>query len=222
MTTAAPLPVAIVEDDESYRRFLRRLLDGSGRRYRCVGAWGSVETALMAVVAAAPRLVLLDIALPGLPGYAAVPRLRELLPGAPIVMLTGIGHDDVVFESLRVGAAGYILKTEEPGALLAALDDALAGGAPMSPAIARLVVASFARRPPQPVPTVESPGAADLTPREREVLEALAVGLSYKEIALRLAVSPATVKNHLANVYSKLQVRSRTEAILKWLKPRPA
>lgn len=202
--------LALIEDDADYRAGLERLIEGSGR-FALVGSYASAEAALAALPAVAPSLVLSDINLPGLPGPAVVQRLRTLLPATRCVMLTIFDDPDNLFTALQAGAIGYLLKTSAPEEILAGLDEAVAGGAPMSRPIARRVLSSFAR------PLAPSAVEAVLTAREKEILDQLARGLAYKEIAAQLGISPATVKNHLARIYEKLQVRSRTEASVKWL-----
>ena len=133
--SAAPLPVAIVEDDRATREGLAALIGGTPG-HRCVGAWGSVEEALHAPVAIAPRVVLLDIDLPGVPGSQGVVRVRERFPAATVVMLTVYDGEDAVFESIRNGASGYLLKSTPPARLLDSLAEAADGGAPMTPVVA--------------------------------------------------------------------------------------
>lgn len=198
--------VALIEDDAAYRAAVADLF---GRR--CVGAWPTVESALPHLAAAAPAVLLLDIDLPGLPGHLAVGRLRDTSPGVDIVLLTA--HDDpaLLFQALRAGAVGYLLKSVDADALVEAVDEAAAGGAPMSPEIARRVVAHFAECP-APVP---SPSVNVLTARERELLRWIESGLSDKEAAARLGISHGTARNSLSAIYRKLGVSGRTEVILR-------
>jgi DNA-binding NarL/FixJ family response regulator len=202
--------VALIEDDAAYRSGVERLLAGSGR-FVVAGSFGTAEAALAALPSAPPTLVLCDIQLPGMPGPAAVLRLRESCPQTRCVMLTTFDDAENLFAALQAGAAGYLLKTA-PGNILAALDEVLAGGAPMSRAIARRVLAAFQR----PAPAAQPP-AEKLTPRETEIMTHLARGLADKEIAAQLGLSTPTVKNHLYRIYEKLAVHSRTEAVVKWL-----
>jgi DNA-binding NarL/FixJ family response regulator len=203
-------PVALIEDDPEYRAGVERLLARSGR-FVVTGSFGTAEAALHALPSAPPAIVLCDIQLPGMPGPAAVLRLRETCPQTCCLMLTTFDDAESLFASLQAGAVGYLLKSA-PGDLLAALDEALAGGAPMSRAIARRVLAAFER----PASAAQAP-AEKLTPRETEIMNSLARGLADKEIAGELGLSVATIKNHLYRVYEKLAVRSRTEAVLKWV-----
>jgi len=201
--------VALIEDDATYRAGIERLLAGSGR-FAVVGSFGDAEEALRKLSRAPAQVALVDISLPGLSGPAAVLRLRETWPAMPCVMLTVFDDADHLFASLQAGAAGYLLKSSTPEEILAGLDEVLAGGAPMSRPVARRVLAAFARpKPPQ--------GFEEITPREREILDLLVLGLVYKEIGTQLGISTSTVKNHLYRIYEKLAVRSRTEAVVKWL-----
>lgn len=206
--------VALIEDDSEYREGVRRLLVESGR-YAVDQMFGSAEDAVRELPQRPPPVALVDINLPGEPGPMAVLRLREKCPALRCVMLTM--HDDAehLFAALQAGAAGYLLKSAPPEEILAGLDELLAGGAPMSRPIARRVLAAFTR-PAAPAPSPLTAGH-ELTPRERDIMDQLARGLAYKEIAAQLGISSATVKNHLYRIYEKLAVRSRTEAVVKWL-----
>jgi len=207
--------IALIEDDADYRAGLERMLAASGR-FQLTGAFGSAEDALEHIPRQPPAVVLSDINLPGQPGPAAVLRLRQLCPATRCVMLTIFDDAENLFAALQAGASGYLLKSTPPAEILAGLDELLAGGAPMSRPIARRVLASFAK-PMSSSPAGRGPVMGDVTAREREILDHLARGLAYKEIAAQLGISPATVKNHLARIYEKLEVRSRTEAAVKWL-----
>jgi len=207
--------VALIEDDADYRAGLERMLAASGR-FQLTGAFGSAEEALEWIPRQPPAVILCDINLPGQPGPAAVRRLRSLYPETRCVMLTIFEDAENLFAALQAGALGYLLKSASPAEILAGLDEVLVGGAPMSRPIARRVLASFAK-PAEAEPPVGDRATTDVTPREREILDHLARGLAYKEIAGKLGISPATVKNHLARIYEKLEVRSRTEAAVKWL-----
>jgi NarL family two-component system response regulator LiaR len=202
--------VALIEDDPAYRQGIERLLAESGR-FALAGSFDRAEEALRVLPARPAQVVLCDVNLPGLPGPGAVLQLRRRCPGLRCLMLTSFDEAEFLFASLQAGAAGYLLKSASPEEILAALDELLAGGAPMSRPIARRVLASFSRPAPQAAMQEE------LTPRECEILDHLARGLAYKEIAAALSVSTATVKNHLYNIYQKLAVRSGTEAVAKWL-----
>ncbi len=206
------IAIALIEDDLAYRRGIERLLAESGR-FVVTGSFGSAEDALRLLPRQPAQLALCDISLPGMSGSAAVAQLRQSCPSLRCVMLTMFDDAENLYAALQSGAAGYLLKSAPPEEILAGLDEVLAGGAPMSRPIARRVLAAFAR----PVKTVDP--RAELTVRERETMDQLARGLAYKEIAVALGISTATVKNHLYHIYEKLAVRSGTEAVAKWLSP---
>lgn len=202
--------VALIEDEPHYRHGVERLLNESGR-FTVLHAFDNAEEALRVLPKQPPQVALVDINLPGQPGPSAVLKLRESCPGLRCVMFTIFADAENLFASLQAGAAGYLLKTSTPEEILAGLDELVAGGAPMSRPIARRVLAAFARPAPRGAENV------NVTPREAEIMNALARGLAYKEIAAELGISAATVKNHLYRIYEKLHVRSRTEAVVKWL-----
>ncbi len=201
--------VALIEDDNDYRAGVERLLAETGR-FSVLHSFDNAEEALRELPRRVPQIALVDINLPGQPGPTAVMRLREKCPTLRCVMLTMFDEAEHLFAALQAGAAGYLLKSMPPAEIVAGLDELLAGGAPMSRPIARRVLAAFAR-------PVTAPVADEVTPREREIMDQLARGLAYKEIAAELGISSATVKNHLYRIYEKLAVRSRTEAVVKWL-----
>ena len=197
--------VAIVEDEASVRESLGLIVD-STEGLRCTGLYPDGESALRGVAEAPPDVVLLDIGLPGIPGTKVARRLHKLLPSVQIVMLTVFEDEDLIFESLRAGAVGYLLKRTPPGELLRAIREVARGGSPMSGRIARRVVQAFHETPQATEP---------LTPREREVLDLLAEGRRYREISERLGISVETVRTHVRHIYEKLHVHSRTEAVMK-------
>lgn len=201
--------VALIEDDAVYRELLERLLHGSGR-YQVRHAFDNAEDALRVLPQQPTNVALFDVNLPGLSGPAAILQMRQMCPALQCMILTMSDDVEDLFSALQAGAVGYVLKSSTAEQIVAAVDELVAGGAPMSRLIARRVVAAFTRLAP-------APGTEELTPREREILDKLTRGLSDKEIAAELGVSPSTIKNHLYRVYVKLQVRSRTEAVLKWL-----
>lgn len=209
--------VALVEDDSRIRASLISLFelaDGC----RCVNAFASAEEALAGAVADIADVVLMDINLPGRSGIECVAELKRRNPALLVIMLTVYEDADKIFAALRAGASGYLLKRTPPAELLEAIRDVLNGGSPMSSLIARKVVASFqdagAARPAGQAPAAALP---PLTPREKDILDALAKGLLYKEIAERLGIGATTVRTHLRNIYEKLQVQTRTEAVVKYL-----
>jgi DNA-binding NarL/FixJ family response regulator len=199
--------IGIVEDDERLRADFVRVIDESGN-LRCVGAYPSAEAALSDLPSHAPDVVLMDINLPGMSGIEAVSRLRAMVPDAQVMMLTAFDDTASVFESLKAGATGYLLKRAPVDELLAAIRDLAGGGAPMSGVIARKVVQYFGQRGP-------APEVRTLTAREYEVLVALSQGEQYKEIAARLGISINTVRRHITAIYDKLHVTSRLDAVTK-------
>jgi DNA-binding NarL/FixJ family response regulator len=206
---SADIAVSIIEDDAPAREMLEDWIchtDG----FRCVGVHGDAEEALETLPAEKPTVVLMDINLPGMTGIECVRRLKPLLPRTQFVMLTVYEDVDHIYNALTAGASGYLLKRTSQAGLLEAIKDVNAGGSPMSSHIARKVVQSFQRGGP-----VIAAGT-DLAPRERQVLELLAHGYLYKEIADALHISVPTVSTYVRRVYEKLHVRSRTEAIIKF------
>ncbi|HOJ04619.1 MAG TPA: response regulator transcription factor [Bacteroidota bacterium] len=201
------IKVAIVDDDEDIRNGLRWMLEYS-EGYSCTGVYKSCADAREHIGANLPDVVLMDIGLPEQNGIECVRILKAMYPDIQIVMQTVYSDDEKIFESLRAGAVGYILKKSQTVKVLQAISDAHAGGAPMSGEIARRVLNFFSQ--PQPVDEIGT-----LSDREIEVLEALVEGHSYKAIAEKLFVSVHTVRFHLHNIYEKLHVTSRAEAVAK-------
>jgi len=204
------ISVAIVEDKAGVRENWARLLEAAPG-FRCVGAFESGESALVALPGCRPDVVLMDIHLPGITGIECTLRLKQVLPETQVLIVTVYSDADRVFEALKAGASGYLLKSTPPADFLAAITDVTQGRSPMTGEIARLVIESF--RAPAP-PTPESVG---LTQREEECLRLLARGSANKEIARQMGVSVSTVHFHLKSIYHKLHVRSRTEATLRYL-----
>jgi DNA-binding NarL/FixJ family response regulator len=202
--------VAIVEDDNEIRQSLVLIVDGSPG-YSCRQAFPTAEAALELLPDDLPDVVLMDIGLPGMTGIEATQQLHERFPDLDVVMLTVLEDDETVFNSLCAGASGYLMKSTPPAQLLQSIDEVYRGGAPMSAAIARRVIGSF-----QSAPADASP----LSRREREILEHLCDGESYRVIAEKLYVSGHTVRAHIKNIYSKLQVNSRAEAVRKAMRER--
>lgn len=199
--------VAIVEDDAPIRAGLEFVF-GKAAGFVCVAAWASAEEALRAVDRVTVDVALVDIGLPGISGIELIPRLRERSPATQVMMLTIFEDPGRIFQALRAGASGYLVKKTPPGRLLEAVGELHRGGAPMSGAIARRVIEAFH------VPPVTEASVAGLTPREREILDLLAQGLIYKEIAASLGISAETVRTHLHRIYEKLHVRNRHEAVM--------
>lgn len=203
------ITVSIVEDDTPAREIMLEWIN-SEPGFECVGAHASVEEALTRLPEEKPAVALMDINLPGLSGIEGVRRLKLLLPGTQFVMLTVYEDSDHIFNALMAGASGYLLKNTLREDLFSALRDVHAGGSPMTSNIARKVVVAF-----QQMGTQQSE-AGDLSPREREVLELLARGYLYKEIADALRLSVPTVNTHTRHIYEKLHVRSRAQAVAKF------
>ena len=209
--------VAIVEDNATLRRYLAEMI-GNTPGHRCVCACASAEEALVEIPASRPNVVLMDIHLPGESGIACTARLREKLPDLQVIMLTVYKDIKMIFQALKAGACGYVLKRSDEKEILDAIAEVHAGGAPMTSEIARMVVRSFMEKP-------KTPDAADtdqLSAREMEILALVAEGCPNKEIASRLFISNATVRTHLMHIYEKLHVHCRTEAAAKYLRSNPA
>jgi len=203
--------VAIVEDDSEVRQSLTRVLERSPG-ITCLGGFPSAEDALREVPALKPQILLMDVNLPGMNGVECVRKLGPLVPATLILMLTVHDDTDTIFNALAAGARGYLLKPVSATELLAAIRDVQAGGAPMTSNIARKVVQSF--KNPTAIP--EHDNTASLSPREREVLDMLAQGYIYKEIADHLDIAYRTVHTHIERIYAKLHVRSRSQAVAKY------
>jgi DNA-binding NarL/FixJ family response regulator len=202
--------VAIVEDNDTIRESLALILNGSPG-LRCSGSWRTAEEALRGIPQRPADVVLMDINLPKQSGIECVRQLKALLPRIQIILLT-IEHDSqTVFECLMAGATGYLVKNVPPAQILAAIEEVHRGGSPMSSQIARMLVEKFQER------NRASDTATQLTPREGEVLGLAAKGYRSKEIAEALSLSPQTVETHFRNIYEKLHVRSRTEAVVRFL-----
>jgi len=206
--------VAIIEDNSTMRKMLTELID-SAPGYRCVCACATSQEALTEVPKHQPDVALMDIHLPDESGIACTARLTELMPDLQVIIVTVYKDMDLIFQALKAGACGYILKRFRPDEILQAIAEARAGGAPMTSEIARMLVRSF--RAPAASATA-TPDANGLTSREAEILMLLAEGLSNKEIAQKTNISAGTVRNHLEHIFKKLHVRCRTEAAAKYLR----
>jgi DNA-binding NarL/FixJ family response regulator len=203
------IAVSIVEDDARARKILARWI-GRAPGFKLAGEWGDAETALEALAEKDPNVVLMDINLPGISGVDAVKKLKADLPGTQFVMLTVYEDADHIYSALAAGATGYLLKQTPRDELLHALEDVHRGGSPMTSNIARKVVQSFRLAP------AASADGESLSPREQEVLDLLARGYLYKEIADRLNISVPTVNTYVRRIYEKLHVRSRGQAVAKY------
>jgi DNA-binding NarL/FixJ family response regulator len=205
--------VAIVEDDRLIREGLCTLINGA-KGYGCTGAYRSMEEALARPWSEVPLVALVDIGLPGMSGIQGLPILREKYPDVALLMLTIYDDDERIFDALCAGAGGYLLKKTPPEKLLESLAEVLAGGAPMSPEVARRVLRLFREiRPP-------AAAEARLTPHELRLLKLLVEGHNYQSAAAELGVSFSTINFHMQNIYGKLQVHSKSEAVAKALRQR--
>ena len=205
------IPIAIVEDDLLVSGSLREILE-SDPRCVCVGVYASAEEALAGMPSQPPRVALIDINLPGIDGVALVHRLAPLLPNTQFLMLSVLSDAQTIFRALAAGAHGYLLKPVRANHLLAAVHDVYGGGSPITSSIARKIVQSFQQ--PQKAPL---PAQIKLGPREGDVLDLLAQGLAYKEIADKLGISRNTVMTVVQRIYQKLHVHSRGEAVARFL-----
>lgn len=206
-----PIKVAIVEDDEGIRSSLAALIRRAPS-LRLLGEYADAETALKEVPRQIPDVVLMDINLPGMNGVDCVRHLKAAVPQIQFLMLTVYEDSESLFNSLKAGATGYLLKRTASSRLLEAIKDVYHGGSPMTPQLARRVVQFFS-----PTTGEKSP-VSRLTPGEKDFLEQLANGYAYKEIADRMNISIDTVRSYVRTVYEKLQVHSRTEAVVKYLR----
>lgn len=202
------IDIVIIEDDPVIREWLASVISSSPG-FACVGRYGDVETALARMDEDPPDIVLMDIVLPGKSGIDGTRKLKQRNPNIDVLILTVHENDDMVFQALCAGASGYLTKNITPNRLLEAIREVRNGGAPMSTNIARMVVASFRTN-------TESP----LTLRETEVLHLLSRGKSYTVIADELFIDGETVRSHIKNIYRKLEVNSKAEAIEKAMKDR--
>lgn len=212
-TRPALIKVAIIEDRREIRDGLAMLIGGTDG-YACTGSYHSMEEALAKIGADLPDVALCDIGLPGMSGIEGMRLLKERYPGLLLLMLTVYDDDERIFDALCAGACGYLLKKTPPARLLESLKDAVSGGSPISPEVARRVITLFR--------DVRPPERADyeLTPHETRLLKLLVEGHNYKTAALELNVSVNTVSFHMRRIYEKLQVHSKSEAVAKALRDR--
>ena len=201
------ISIAIIEDDKITRETLESII-GTTEGFDCAGTFADAETGLEFLTDNPADIVLMDIHLPGMDGIECVRQLKSVHPEMQFIMCTIFQDDDSVFNALKAGATGYLLKNDDPGKIVDAIRELHAGGSPMTPQIARRVLESFKR------PAVNE-DIHLLTNRETEMLGLLAKGFRYKEIAEKLFISTATVRTHIYNIYQKLHVQSRTDAINK-------
>lgn len=208
-----PIEVAIVEDNAALGESLLRVVE-SIPGARCIGVWGTAEEGLKKIDAFRPSIVLMDINLPGMSGIEATALLKRHLPEILVIIVTVHREHEKIFDALKAGACGYLIKRSRAADVRQAILDVHSGGAPMSAEIARRVVEAFHDNQPK---HANEPEPVRLSQRETEVAKLIAEGLANKEIADRLGISTETVRGHLKNIYEKLHVRSRTEAAVKYL-----
>lgn len=217
VTAESPLPeaikVAIIEDRREIREGLAMLIDGT-EGYSCVGAFPTMEDAIARLHFNLPRVALVDIGLPGMNGIEGIAVLKERHPDLLLLTLTVYDDDERIFKALCAGACGYLLKKTPPARLLESIREVIAGGAPMSPSVARKVIYLFREfRPPERA-------EYQLTPHETKLLRMLVEGHNYKSAAAELGVSINTISFHMRHIYEKLQVHSKSEAVSKALRQR--
>ncbi len=200
------LKVALIDDDKLIRGELEKILNGSDT-CQCVGSFMNCETALKEIGKSEPDVILLDIELPGISGIEGIKKIKDILPECDIIMLTVHEESESIFSALKKGAVGYLDKSANDEKILHAIADVYDGGSPMTPRIARKVLGSF-----------KESESTLLTEREKDVLESLCNGNSYKEIAYKLKITVGTVRHHIKNIYSKLHVHSKSEAVAKAIK----
>lgn len=210
-TQAPPIRVAIIEDQDEIRDGLKTLISGTPG-YRVTGAWRSIEDALEEIAREVPDVALVDIGLPGMPGTEGIRILKERYPKLRALMLTVYDDDERIFRAICAGASGYLLKSTPPFKLLESLREVMTGGAPMSPTVASQVLSLF--REFRPLKHTDR----HLSPHETRLLSLLVDGHNLKTAAAELGVSRATVAWHLHNIYEKLQVHSKSEAVAKALR----
>ncbi|MEZ4971680.1 MAG: response regulator transcription factor [Cyclobacteriaceae bacterium] len=204
------LKVILYEDNESLRESIATMFD-LDNRFQLAGSFGNVLNVAEQVAAITPDCLLMDIDMPGMSGIEAVRKLRQSQYQVPIIILTVFDDNVHVLDAIQSGASGYILKKHISTRLFTSIDEVMEGGAPMSPAIARMVIASMQPKNVNPY---------NLTPRETEILKSLSTGNSYKMIAAALQISIDTVRAHIKKIYEKLQVHSQTEAVSKAINER--
>ena len=206
----SPIKVVIVEDLEEVVEGLSAFIQQDAS-LQLLGTYRTAEAALLEVPLLKPDIILMDINLPGMSGIECVARIRQQMPAVQVMMFTVYENNEQVFEALKAGASGYLLKKTAPAQIIDSIKELYEGGSPMSASIARKLVAFFQDKQQHSRPSA----AALLTNRELEVLDYLSRGLLYKEIADRLQISFHTVRQHIGNIYSKLHVQNKTEAINK-------
>lgn len=207
------ITVSIVDDEPKLRQSIATFINGS-LGFKCVSDYGSAEAALKGLPTDKPDVVLMDINMGGMSGIDCVEQLKTNSPELQVLMLTVYEDTDKIFRALAAGANGYLLKRSSPSKLLAAIREVHQGGSPMTSSIARKVVASF-----QKTAGKKSEAQPQLSPREQAVLDGLAKGWTYKQLASELDISVDTIRTYIRRIYEKLHVQSRTEAVAKYLRP---
>jgi DNA-binding NarL/FixJ family response regulator len=203
--------VSIVDDNAELRDSIITYLAAAGG-FRCVSRYANAEDALKKLPLDQPSVILMDIKMGAMDGIECVRRLKVLMPEAQVLMLTVFEDTELIFNALKAGASGYLLKRMPPAKLVEAIREVVDGGSPMSAPIARKIVQSFQS------PTKPAEKEAELSAREKEVLDKLTEGLAYKQIADELGISIHTVANHIRHIYDKLHVQTRTEAVVRYLR----
>lgn len=198
----------LIEDTENYRAAIASLL-GLSAEVQLAGSWRNAESAIKEVPEILPDVILTDIQLPGLNGIECIRRLKKDCPNIQFLVLTVFEEDEKIFEALKAGASGYLLKSSSPEAIINAIKEIHSGGSPMSPGIARKIIRYFHE------PSLED-GYAIFTEREKQVLELMSQGKLVKEIAADLDVTSHAIKKHVKNIYQKMQVQNKVEAVMKW------
>ncbi len=201
MENKTPITVVIIEDDETIRNGFTYLINAT-ENYKVLNSYSNVEDALVHLINDKPQVILLDIELPGIKGIEAIPKIKNILPKTYILMLTVYDNEDNVFNALTKGASGYLTKSDNTEKIMDAIQEVVDGGAPMSMNIAKIVIKSFHKNQNSP-----------LTKRETEILEQIANGKSRSKIAKQMFIDLETVKSHIKNIYVKLNVHSREDAI---------
>jgi DNA-binding NarL/FixJ family response regulator len=214
------ITVSIVDDEPRLRQSITTFVNGS-QGFKCISGYGSAESALKGLPADKPNVVLMDINMGGMNGIECVEKLKSQCPDMQILMLTVYEDTEKIFRALAAGANGYLLKRSSPETLLAAIQEVHGGGSPMTSSIARKVVASFQKHKSAAASTEENASAEKksvaLSPREAAVLDGLAKGWTYKQLASELNISTDTIRTYIRRIYEKLHVQSRIEAVVKYL-----
>ena len=210
------IKVVIFEDNYLLRESLYQLINGTAG-LSCTGAFPNCDDIIFNVQKTAPHVVLMDIQMPGMTGVEAVKVIKKNFPEIKIIMQTVVEDDDKIFQSICNGASGYLLKSTTPARLLQAIEEVNEGGAPMTPSIAQKVLEKFRHQSPVSLNELN-----DLSDREKEILNCLVEGMSYKMIASSCKISIDTVRFHIRNIYDKLHVSSKSEAVIKAMKGKMA